>query len=110
MYEYIAKVNRVVDGDTFDLAVDVGFDVIVKERFRLAGVDTPETWRPRNEAEKAHGLKATAAVKELIEGKDILVTTYKADKYKRYLCDIKVEGLDLAEFLVANELVKLETY
>jgi micrococcal nuclease len=55
MYEYKAEVLRVVDADTFDLLVDVGFSITLKERFRLNGVDAPESWRPKTKAEGEHG-------------------------------------------------------
>lgn len=111
MYEYNAEVLRVVDADTFDLLVDVGFSITLKERFRLNGIDAPETWRPTTQAEKEHGMAATAAVKELIEGKKVKVITYKEDKYARYLCDITTrEGISLAGFLMVNNFVKRESY
>ena len=110
MYEYSAIVNRVVDGDTYDITVSLGFDINVKVRFRLKGVDTPETWRPKTEAEKEHGALATQAVKDLIEGEYVTINTYRKDKYGRYLCDININEIDLAEFLRAKDLLKRDSY
>ena len=111
MYEYKAEVLRVVDADTFDLLVDVGFSITLKERFRLNGVDAPETWRPKTQAEREHGEKANAAVEELMPvGKKVTIITYKEDKYKRYLCDIKVGETDVAEYLRSRDLLKKESY
>lgn len=110
MFEYKAEVLRVVDADTFDLLVDVGFNITIKKRFRLNGVDAPETWRPTTEAEKEHGMEATLAVKELMEGKKVRIITYKEDKYRRYLCDVMVGGTNVAAFLEANGLLKKESY
>ena len=62
----VTKINRVVDGDTIDVTIDLGFDLYKKERVRVAGVDTPEK-RTRNLEEKALGLDATAWLKEKLE-------------------------------------------
>ena len=65
MYEYaIKEVLRVVDGDTIDVVIDLGFDLTKKERIRLAGIDTPES-RTRNLEEKKMGLEA----KEYLQNK-----------------------------------------
>ena len=61
------KINRVVDGDTIDVTIDLGFDLHKKERVRVAGVDTPEK-RTRDLEEKALGLDATNWLKEKLEG------------------------------------------
>ena len=62
----VTKINRVVDGDTIDVTIDLGFDLYKKERVRVAGVDTPEK-RTRNLEEKALGLDATAWLKQKLE-------------------------------------------
>ena len=62
----VTKINRVVDGDTIDVTIDLGFDLYKKERVRVAGVDTPEK-RTKNLEEKAVGLDATAWLKEKLE-------------------------------------------
>ncbi len=61
------EINRVVDGDTIDVTIDLGFDIYKKERVRVAGVDTPEK-RTRDDEEKALGLDATYWMKEKLEG------------------------------------------
>ena len=63
----VIKINRVVDGDTIDVTIDLGFDLYKKERVRVAGVDTPEK-RTRDLEEKALGLDATAWLKEKLDG------------------------------------------
>ena len=63
----VTKINRVLDGDTIDVTIDLGFDLYKKERVRIAGVDTPEK-RTRDKEEKALGLDATAWMKEKLEG------------------------------------------
>ena len=63
----VIKINKVVDGDTIDVTIDLGFDLYKKERVRVAGVDTPEK-RTRNLEEKALGLDATYWMKKQLEG------------------------------------------
>ena len=63
----VVKINRVVDGDTIDVTIDLGFDLMKKERVRIACVDTPEK-RTRDLEEKALGIDATNWMKEKLEG------------------------------------------
>ena len=63
----VTEINRVVDGDTIDVTIDLGFDLYKKERVRVAGVDTPEK-RTRDLEEKTLGLDATLWLKEKLEG------------------------------------------
>ena len=63
----VTEINRVLDGDTIDVTIDLGFDLFKKERVRIAGVDTPEK-RTRNLEEKALGLDATDWLKDKLEG------------------------------------------
>ena len=63
----VTEINRVLDGDTIDVTIDLGFDLYKKERVRIAGVDTPEK-RTRDLEEKALGLDATNWMKEKLEG------------------------------------------
>jgi len=63
----VTKINRVVDGDTIDVTIDLGFDLYKKERVRVAGVATPEK-RTKDKEEKALGLDATAWLKEKLDG------------------------------------------
>jgi micrococcal nuclease len=115
VYFYEALVQRVVDGDTYDLVVDLGFNLSGLQRFRLNLVDTPETWRPKSEAERLHGEQATKFVKDLIEGKKILLQTFKGDRigiYGRYTCEIFVGETrkKLSDLLIENKLTKREVY
>ena len=63
----VVEINRVVDGDTIDVTIDLGFDLFKKERVRIAGVDTPEK-RTRDLDEKELGIDATNWMKEKLEG------------------------------------------
>jgi len=74
MYEYRAKVLKVIDGDTVDVDIDLGFGVVLTdERVRIMGIDTPES-RTRDKVEKKFGLAAKARLKELL-GKDCILKT-----------------------------------
>jgi micrococcal nuclease len=111
MYNYKAIVTRVVDGDTFDATVDLGFGVLKKHRFRLKDVDTPETWRPKTEAERVHGTMASDFVKTLIEGQSVVLTSVKSAVYSRYEAHVTLSnGDDLGTLLIENDLVKLDKY
>jgi micrococcal nuclease len=83
-YTYNAVVERVVDGDTLDLAVDLGFKVQVRERFRLFGIDTPEVF---GKSKSPEGEAASAYLKALLPvGTRVLVETVKGtEKYGRWL-------------------------
>ena len=109
----VIKVNRVVDGDTIDVTIDLGFDLNKKERVRIAGVDTPEK-RTRDKEEKVLGLDATAWMKEkldgAIKGDDELTvrTELKGGmgKYGRLLGWLYIGDADLS----LNELMITEGY
>jgi len=86
MYEYkIKEVVKVVDGDTIDIIVDLGFSLYKKERCRVAGIDSPES-RTRDKKEKVYGLEAKAYLTGLLENAENLrVRTEKDGKYGRML-------------------------
>lgn len=90
VYEYIAEVTRIVDGDTIDLRLDLGFRMSHYTRARLYAVDTPES-RTRNLREKKFGKLATARMNELCPvGSKQSIISYKLDKYGRPLIDIRL--------------------
>jgi len=95
MYEYRCKIVKVIDGDTVDVDIDLGFDVILKnQRVRLHGVDTPES-RTRDLVEKKFGLAAKAFVEEFLNCEDIKLLTKQYDakgKFGRILGDFSVPG------------------
>ena len=76
MFDYRCKLLRVVDGDTIDVNLDLGFNVWHKARVRMLGIDTPEK-RTRNLEEKALGLASTARLKELLKGSKIEIECSK---------------------------------
>ena len=101
---YSAKLQRVVDGDTADAMIDLGFNVWVKERIRFYGVDTWES-RTRNLEEKKKGLAAKEFVKDLLENSDegkFLLKSHGVGKYGRVLGELFVKGHETS----VNELLK----
>tara|TARA_R110000824_G_scaffold269405_1_gene457945 strand:+ start:161 stop:505 length:345 start_codon:yes stop_codon:yes gene_type:complete len=83
MYEYKAKLDRVVDGDTVDCFIDLGFNITVKERVRLKGINTPET-RTKDLVEKIKGLAAKDRVEELFDGVEAFHIKTELDKKGKY--------------------------
>ena len=108
-YIYKAKLDRVVDGDTVDALIDVGFDIWFKKRIRFKGVDTWES-RTRNLEEKALGLKAKARTKELLEKVSsksgyFRIKSYGLGKYGRVLTDVFIMDKDGKQWNVNKTLI-----
>ena len=102
MYEYKATIRRVVDGDTVDVTLDLGFDILYNNRIRLLGIDAPES-RTRDLEEKSLGLAAKDRVKELCPvGSTVILRTTKDGKGKfgRILGEIFVEEQSVNKLLV----------
>ena len=93
MFEYEAKLLRTVDGDTLDLQIDLGFSVSVEERFRVYGINAPET-HSKDANEKTAGLATMAFVDKILRAQTtpIKIKTHKDDKekYGRYLAEVFV--------------------
>lgn len=85
MYEYrVSRLRNIVDGDTIDVDIDLGFDVSIYKRVRLAGIDTPES-RTRDLAEKKLGLEAKEWLKKRLDVPDrIRIKTVKPDSTEKY--------------------------
>ena len=108
-YIYKAKLDRVVDGDTVDALIDVGFDIWFKKRIRFKGVDTWES-RTRNLEEKALGLKSKARTKELLEKVSsksgyFRIKSYGLGKYGRVLADVFIIDKDGKQWNVNETLI-----
>lgn len=106
MNEYDVKVLKVVDGDTVDVDIDLGFGIVLTdERVRIMGIDTPES-RTSNKVEKVFGLAAKARLKELLGEEAILITTDNKHgedmkgKFGRILGDFRVGGKTVTEILI----------
>lgn len=102
MFEYNAKLLRVVDGDTLDAEIDIGFDVFVKKRIRLYGIDTWES-RTRDLEEKKRGLAAKARLIALLESNDnkFVLHSHELGKYGRVLGSIILDDdSDVCDILI----------
>ena len=101
MYEYkIKEVVKIVDGDTLDVIIDLGFDMYKKERIRLNGIDAPES-RTLDTEEKKFGLEAKAFLERRIKDcNNLWVSTEKDGKYGRMLGDIWCGAISLNEEMV----------
>ena len=90
MYTYNIEVIRVIDGDTIDAKIDLGFDVSVKKRIRFMGINTPES-RTRDKEEKKRGLAAKARVQELLDGaQEIQLKSHGVGKFGRCLGELNL--------------------
>ena len=110
MHEYHCVITKIIDGDTIDVDIDLGFDCwLHKQRIRLHGIDTPES-RTRDLEEKKYGLAAKAFVEKFIPlGSTALLNTKEKGKYGRYLGDFKVKNQWLCtELLKHRHAVKYE--
>ncbi len=111
MYEYRCKVLRVVDGDTVDVDIDLGFGIVLKdERVRIMGIDTPES-RTRDKVEKLFGLASKTRLKELVGGRSgpILKTQINKKgedmkgKFGRILGDFETEDGSMVTDILVEE-------
>ena len=107
MYTYKIKLDRVIDGDTIDAYIDLGFDIHVKKRIRFMGINTPES-RTRDLEEKARGLAAKDRVKCLLEGcNTIQLNSHGVGKYGRCLGELHLYVVDGQEKLTLESLNEL---
>tara|TARA_R110000796_G_scaffold132969_1_gene248505 strand:+ start:22 stop:444 length:423 start_codon:yes stop_codon:yes gene_type:complete len=107
MYEYGCTVDRVVDGDTIDVILDLGFDIMFRSRVRLYGIDTPES-RTRNKDEKVRGKMAGSFLKDAVDnGTKVIIETKLKDsrgKYGRVLGNVIVDGVNINQVMIDNYL------
>ena len=106
MNEYSVKILKVVDGDTVDVDIDLGFGIVLTdERVRIMGIDTPES-RTSDKVEKVFGLASKARLKELLDEDAVLITfdDKKGEdmkgKFGRVLGDFRVGGKTVTEILI----------
>lgn len=102
---YVREVLKVVDGDTIDIVIDLGFDIMFKSRVRVAGIDAPES-RTRDEAEKVLGLEAKEFLKNRIESaKSVVIKTEKLNSTGKYGRVLGWIYLDDEEISVNQEMI-----
>ncbi len=113
VFEYYAKITNVVDGDTFDFEIDMGFGITYTSRLRLYGVDTPEMRGP----EKEEGEKVKQYVIGRLFNKQVQLITKKwKGKYGRFVAEVyvfgkdEVTGVNLAEELIDLGMAKRVDY
>ena len=103
-YIYKAKITNVVDGDTVDMQVDLGFHTYIRGRFRLARIDTPEL----NSTSVEERIKAKEAKEYMMQylDKNVVIKSSKKDKYGRFLAEIYLENnsVSINDALVQNGL------
>ena len=101
MFEYKAHLLRVVDGDTLDCRIDLGFSVFVKKRVRLMGIDTWES-RTRDLEEKKKGLAAKSRLIELLQADagEFTLISYGVGKFGRVLGEVEVTAGNVCDILV----------
>jgi micrococcal nuclease len=106
-YEYNATLIRIIDGDTVDAMIDLGFNVWIKKRIRLYGIDAPET-RTKNLDEKAAGIKTKKRLSQIMnecEGKFVL-RSHGVGKYGRCLGTILINNNNINNLLVKEGLAE----
>ena len=103
MYEYKCEVKRIVDGETVDVIIDLGFSILYSTRVRLYGIDTPES-RTRDKDEKVRGLLSKDYLKEWLDQGGVIIRTYrdKKGKFGRVLGEMVVGGRNI-NLLMVNE-------
>lgn len=97
----IKKIVKIVDGDTVDVMIDLGFDIYVKQRIRLAGINAPES-RTRDLEEKKRGMSAKARLQELCDEADLILHSCGIGKYGRILGHIYKDGASLNDIMLAE--------
>ena len=108
MYNYKIFLTKVIDGDTIDAEIDLGFDIKVKKRIRFMGMNAPES-RTKDLDEKKKGLAAKDRVKQLLEGcKNIQLKSHGVGKFGRCLGELHidiVDGQESVTMISVNELL-----
>ena len=107
MYSYKAKLIRVIDGDTIDAMIDLGFDTWVKKRIRLYGINTPET-RTRDLEEKKAGVAAMNRLQEILDdsGHEFILQSHGVGKYGRCLGTLLIKDVNINKLLLGEGFAK----
>lgn len=102
-YIYKAKVEKVVDGDTIEVTIDVGFHLFTKRRLRLLRVNTAELHAAEAEV-RAKANTAKERMAELLTGRDVLIRTEKSDSFGRFLAEVWLNQLNVNDWLLTQGL------
>jgi len=107
LYNYRVKaITKIVDGDTFDCIIDLGFEVLLESRIRMAGIDAPES-RTRDLEEKKFGLYAKEWLTNNLTSDNIIIQTEYNDekgKFGRILGSVFVDGININETMIAENI------
>jgi len=103
MHKYKFNLTKVIDGDTIDGQIDLGFNILYKVRIRLSGIDTPET-RTRNLTEKKYGIEAKNKLLELLtsDSEDIVVQSHGLGKFGRVLGTLYVGDKNINDIMISD--------
>ena len=110
-YRYMAKLGRVVDGDTMDVVIDLGFYVELRERVRLEGIDTPEIYRVKKDSEEyKKGMEAKEYVERRLNENEneMVIETEKRGKWRRWIATVHLRDSSktLNDELIENGLAE----
>ena len=105
MYEYKAKLIKIIDGDTIDAEIDLGFKISIRKRIRFLGINAPET-RTRDLDEKQAGLKVKSRLETLFDASEGVFTlkSHGVGKFGRVLGEIFIENTNINELLLNEGL------
>lgn len=107
LYNYKASCFRVIDGDTLELDISLGMWITLREKVRLYGIDTPETYGVKKDSEEyKRGIIAKDFVENFVKDKELIIKTYKdkSGKFGRLLASVYVDGACLNDELLKNGL------
>ena len=105
LQKYKGKILRVIDGDTIEAAIFLGFNISIKKRIRIVGIDAPET-RSRLESVRKAGEAAKKRLEELFVTKDLIIESKGVDKYGRCLAVVYTDAGNVGEILLNEGYVK----
>jgi len=106
VYFVNCKTINIVDGDTVDVMIDLGFNIVINQRLRLNGINTPEM-HDKNPEKREAAQRAKKYLEDILLGKNCILVTYKQEKYGRYLADVYLENSDKTLFNVNETLMDL---
>lgn len=107
--EYKGKILRVIDGDTIEAAIFLGFNISIKKKIRILGIDAPEI-RSKDENERKKAFKAKKRLEELFVDKDLVIKSKGFDKYGRCLAYVTTSSGNVGEILLSEGLVTKMDY
>jgi len=106
---YKGKLLRIIDADTIEAAIFLGFNVSIKKRIRLIGINAPEI-RTKDPNIKQKGLDAKAFLESLFKSKDLIIKSKGFDKYGRCLAEVFVDNINIGEELIKEGHAKRLSY